>query len=104
MTYSEVDSRQKLIALLQLAYSGELAAAHAYRGHWRSVRNADQRTAIQNIEADEWRHRNLVGEMLASLESGPSQRRESSRQHDWPDAGIPLSRDGLVGADVRRRA
>jgi rubrerythrin len=77
MTYSEVDSRQKLIALLQLAYSGELAAAHAYRGHWKSVRNADQRTAIQNIEADEWRHRKLVGEMLASLESGPSRRRET---------------------------
>jgi len=77
MTYSDVDSRQKLIALLQLAYSGELAAAYAYRGHWKSVRNADQRTAIQNIEADEWRHRKLVGEMLASLESGPSQRRET---------------------------
>src|SRR5882762_4885081 len=77
MTYSEVDSRQKLIALLQLAYSGELAAAHAYRGHWKSVRNAEQKTAIQNIENDEWRHRKLVGEMLANLESGPSQRRET---------------------------
>ena len=77
MTYPDVDSRQKLIALLQLAYSGELAAAYAYRGHWKSVRNAEQKTAIQNIEADEWRHRKLVGEMLASLESGPSQRRET---------------------------
>jgi rubrerythrin len=77
MSYSEVDSRQKLIALLQLAYSGELAAAYAYRGHWKSVRNADQRTAIQNIENDEWRHRKLVGEMLANLESGPSRRRET---------------------------
>jgi rubrerythrin len=77
MTISALDSRQKLIALLQLAYSGELAAAHAYRGHWKSVRNAEQKTAIQNIEADEWRHRKLVGGMLASLESGPSQRRET---------------------------
>ena len=60
-----------------MAYSGELAAAYAYRGHWKSVRNADQKTAIQNIENDEWRHRKLVGEMLAGLESGPSQRRET---------------------------
>jgi len=72
-----VESRRKLIALLQLAYSGELAAAHAYRGHWKSVRNAEQKTAIQNIENDEWRHRKLVGEMLGSLASGPSQRRET---------------------------
>jgi rubrerythrin len=77
MTFSEVDSRQKLIALLQLAYSGELAAAHAYRGHWKSVHNVDERTAIQNIENDEWRHRKLVGEMLVSLKSGPSRRRET---------------------------
>jgi rubrerythrin len=77
MTIHAAESRRKLIALLQLAYSGELAAAYAYRGHWKSVPNADQKTAIQNIENDEWRHRKLVGEMLASLESGPSQRRET---------------------------
>ena len=77
MAFPELDSRQKLIALLQLAYSGELAAAHAYRGHWKSVRNADQKTAIRNIENDEWRHRRLVGEMLAGLDSGPSRRRET---------------------------
>jgi len=77
MTFSVIESRSKLIDLLQLAYSGELAAAYAYRGHWKSVRNADQKTAIQNIENDEWRHRKLVGEMLVSLGSGPSQRRET---------------------------
>jgi rubrerythrin len=77
MTTHVIESRQKLIDLLQLAYSGELAAAYAYRGHWKSVRNSDQQTAIQNIENDEWRHRKLVGEMLVSLESGPSRRRET---------------------------
>jgi rubrerythrin len=76
MTFSEIESRQNLIALLQLAYSGELAAAYAYRGHWKSVSNPEQKTAIQNIENDEWRHRELVGEMLTSLESGPNQARE----------------------------
>jgi len=70
------DSRQKLIRILQLAYSGELAAAYAYRGHWQSVRAADEREAIRTIEADEWRHRRLVGEMLSTLGSGPSPRRE----------------------------
>ena len=70
-------SRQKLIALLQLAYSGELAAAHAYRGHWQSVRNEHEKIAIRNIEDDEWRHRKLVGEMLANLGSGPNKRRET---------------------------
>jgi rubrerythrin len=70
------DSRQKLISILQSAYSGELAAAYAYRGHWQSVRNADERDAIRNIEADEWRHRRLVGEMLTALGSGPRPRRE----------------------------
>jgi rubrerythrin len=74
---TEDHNREKLIALLQLAYSGELAAAHAYRGHWRSVRNADEKTAIRNIEDDEWRHRKLVGEILANLGSGPNQRRET---------------------------
>src|SRR5260370_33184887 len=77
MTFPESESRRKLIALLKLAYSGELAAAYAYRGHWQSLRSADQKTAIQNIENDEWRHRKLVGEMLVNLESGPSQRRET---------------------------
>src|SRR5258708_14539271 len=77
MTFPLVESRTKLIALLQLAYSGELAAAHAYRGHWKSVRITAEKTAIQNIENDEWRHRKLVGEMLGNLASGPSRRRET---------------------------
>ena len=69
-------SRQKLIAILQLAYSGELAAAYAYRGHWRSLMRKDERDSIRNIENDEWRHRKFVGEMLKSLESGPDPFRE----------------------------
>jgi rubrerythrin len=70
------DSREKLIAILRLAYSGELAAAYAYRGHWHSVSAPDEREAIRKIEEDEWRHRSLVGEMLAGLGSGPNKRRE----------------------------
>jgi rubrerythrin len=73
---AEKDSRQKLIAILQLAYSGELAAAYAYRGHWHSVSDDRERHAIREVEADEWRHRRQVGEMLASLGSGPNEFRE----------------------------
>ena len=71
------DNRQKLIAILQLAYSGELAAAYAYRGHWHSVSAADERESIRTIEEDEWRHRKLVGEMLTALGSAPNQARET---------------------------
>ncbi len=70
------DDRRKLILLLQLAYSGELAAAYAYRGHWKSVSNRTERTAISNIEEDEWRHRRFVGEMLVTLNAGPNKWRE----------------------------
>ena len=68
--------RAQLIATLQLAYSGELAAGYAYRGHWHSVRDPEERKRIKQIEDEEWHHRKLVGEMLASLGSGPNKVRE----------------------------
>src|SRR5882724_7040988 len=69
-------NQAKLITILQLAYSGELAAGYAYRGHWHSVRNPDERTRIKSIEDEEWHHRNLVGGMLKSLSAGPNTMRE----------------------------
>jgi rubrerythrin len=65
-----------LIALLQLAYSGEKAAAYAYRGHWKSVSHPEERERIEIIEQEEWHHRRLVGEILAELGSGPDPSRE----------------------------
>lgn len=50
----------KLVRLLQLAYSAEKAAAFAYIGHAGSVRNPDEKTAIRQIELDEWQHRETV--------------------------------------------
>ncbi len=67
----------QLIHILQGAYSGELAAGFAYRGHWKSVKNANQRAAIQKIEQEEWVHRGRVGEMLASLDASPRKLREA---------------------------
>jgi rubrerythrin len=69
-------SREELIALLRLAYSGELAAAHAYRGHAASVSDAEERERIRLIEGEEWHHRRRVGEMLADLGARPGRARE----------------------------
>jgi hypothetical protein len=55
--------RAQLITTLQMAYSGELAAGYAYRGHWHSVSDAEERDRIKIIEDEEWHHRRLVGEM-----------------------------------------
>ena len=70
------DCERNLVALLQLAYSGELAAAHAYNGHWRSVKDAGERARIAEIEQEELQHRKLVGEMLANLGAAPNRSRE----------------------------
>jgi hypothetical protein len=56
---------------MALAYSGEMAAAYAYRGHWRAARVPEERASIRAIEEDEWRHRREVGAMLRALSSGP---------------------------------
>ena len=64
------------MAILRLAYSGELAAGYAYRGHWHSVSHPDERIRIRTIEDEEWRHRKLVGEMLGKLNARPSLARE----------------------------
>jgi demethoxyubiquinone hydroxylase (CLK1/Coq7/Cat5 family) len=70
------DSAQNLTTILRLAYSGERAAAYAYRGHWNSVVDEDERVRIKQIEDEEWHHRELVGEMLRSLNAHPSRGRE----------------------------
>lgn len=63
--------RSALITILQMAYSGEKAAAFAYQGHWRSVRDAGQKLAIQKIETEEWEHRAALETMLSELGSRP---------------------------------
>lgn len=70
------DTRTRFIEILQQAYSGELAAARAYRGHGRSLRDPEERSRLQTIEEEEWHHRGLVGEMLGELGARPSACRE----------------------------
>jgi rubrerythrin len=76
MTDSPEQTRQRLIELLQMAYSGEKSAALAYQGHAASVRCPDEKAGILKIEAEEWHHRERVGEMLHALDSSPSEARE----------------------------
>jgi rubrerythrin len=68
--------RNKLIALLQGAYSGELGASYAYQGHWRSAKDPEEIASIKKIEAEEWHHRALVGVMLEELGALPDPKLE----------------------------
>ena len=59
------DARQNLICILQNAYSGEMAAAYAYRGHWRSLKkSAVEREKIRQIEAKELEMPECFDEMM----------------------------------------
>jgi rubrerythrin len=66
----------ELIKILRLAYSAEMAAAYAYRGHWRSVKDEATRARIRQIEEEEWHHRRLVGRMLEQVGAKPDRTRE----------------------------
>ncbi|MGH9948189.1 MAG: ferritin-like domain-containing protein [Pyrinomonadaceae bacterium] len=70
------NSRNNLIRILQNAYSGEVAAAYAYRGHWKSLKESPEKTRIREIEAEEWDHRRRVGKWLEKLEAKPRAVRE----------------------------
>ena len=74
------DEIEALAAILRLAYSGELAAALAYGGHWHSVKDPEERSRIRQIEQDEWHHRDLVGGMLAQIGMAPSPARDRRAQ------------------------
>ena len=70
------NARQNLIRILQNAYSGEVAAAYAYRGHWKSLKPSPEKERIRQIEEEEWDHRRRVGEWLKKLEARPRPLRE----------------------------
>ena len=60
-----------LVSIIQRAYSGELAAALAYRGHWRSLKHDREIAEIQQIELEEWHHRRRLRAMLVDLGAEP---------------------------------
>lgn len=72
-------ARDELVTLLQMAYSGERAAAYAYLGHRRSLRRpkrADDREMLRLVLLDEIRHRRAVRRLLHVLDSAPDPARE----------------------------
>ena len=69
-------ARQNLVRILQNAHAGEVAAAYAYRGHWRSLKDSPEKARIKEIEAEEWDHRRRVGEWLTKLDAKPRTIRE----------------------------
>lgn len=70
------NARQNLIHILQNAHAGELAAAYAYRGHWKSLKESEEKIRIKQIEAEEWTHRANVRKWLEKLDAEPNQFRE----------------------------
>lgn len=56
----KVQGHKKLADLLKQAYSAEKAAAFAYQGHARSVKDPAEKAGIRQIELDEWEHRREV--------------------------------------------
>ncbi|MDQ3181502.1 MAG: ferritin-like domain-containing protein [Acidobacteriota bacterium] len=72
------NARQNLIRILQNAYSGELAAAFAYRGHWKSLKDSAEKEQIKKIEAEEWAHRKNVARWLEKLNAKPRKLREAT--------------------------
>ena len=70
------NARQNLIRILQNAHAGELAAAYAYHGHWKSLRESDEKTHIKKIEREELEHRENVARWLEKLGAKPNARRE----------------------------
>lgn len=69
--------QEKLIKILQNAHAGELAATFAYRGHWKSVKNKQEKEQIKKIEAEEWLHRENVFHWLEKLDAQPRKLREA---------------------------
>jgi rubrerythrin len=61
-----------LVRLLQLAYSAERAAAFAYQGHAGSVSDPDVAASLEQIEAEEWHHRDCVLTIMNDLAVSPS--------------------------------
>jgi hypothetical protein len=77
------EALEALVHRLRMAYAGELGAARAYAGHWRSIRRRRpggeaQRRTIRCIQAEEMEHRAQVGAMLRALGHRPGRLRDAA--------------------------
>lgn len=67
---------KRLIRLLQDAHAGELAAFHAYDGHFKSVKDPKERQEIKKIRDEEWEHRECLARFLSEIGAAPRPARE----------------------------
>ena len=63
---------KKLIRQLKFAHAAEIAAYHAYEGHWRSVSNQAEQDYIKTIQLDELKHIFTIEKMLEGIHAKPS--------------------------------
>ena len=71
-------AHRALVKLLQKAYSAERAAAFAYIGHAASLKSAEAKAAVKQIEVDEWNHRENVLRLM-NLYEVPVSRSDEAR-------------------------
>lgn len=69
-------ARDRLVSILRHAHAGERGAMHAYRGHWQSARDPDERRDVRRIGSEEVDHRRRVRRILTALGEVPDERRE----------------------------
>ena len=67
----------RLIDALRKTYSAEKAASLAYVGHARSLKDPEEKSAVKQIERDEWEHRRNVLEIMKKYEIS------ISRYYEW---------------------
>jgi rubrerythrin len=71
-------ARLDLVAILQRAHAGELAAFLAYEGHWRSLADPAESEEVRRIAREEMAHRVAIRRMLADLGHEPLALREAT--------------------------
>lgn len=62
---------KKLIRQLRFAHAAEIAAYHAYEGHWRSVSNQAEQEYIKTVALEELAHIFTLEKMLECLGYSP---------------------------------
>jgi hypothetical protein len=58
---------KKLIKMLQFAHAYEVAAYHAYEGHWRSVTNRNELDYLSEIDLNELDNIDVLEDILRQL-------------------------------------
>ena len=95
------DARRELITLLQMAYSGERAAAYAYIGHQKSLRRpkrADDRAMLRRVLVEEIQHRRIVRRMLRERGEGPDEAKQVTNSSGGTATVGPKANFGTLSA------